>query len=211
MFPDLMRDDVFRLETARLWLRWPRQSDARAVADIACAKEAADLSASIPHLAPRGDADGFVLSARGDNMQGARLTLAITPKARPNVLIGMVGVAPAQTPGEGELGYWIGAPWRGSGFTTEAVQALIGASFDLAGLEAITAAVEVGNPAARRVLEKCGFSPDGERVREDSRFAVLRLARTASGIVPSAIVPVPAGALGTAATVTTAEPPLAAE
>ena len=31
MFPDLARDDVFRLETARLWLRWPRASDAAAI------------------------------------------------------------------------------------------------------------------------------------------------------------------------------------
>ena len=28
MFPDLTRDDVFRLETRRLWLRWPRAADA---------------------------------------------------------------------------------------------------------------------------------------------------------------------------------------
>ena len=28
MFPDIARDDVFRLETARLWLRWPRACDA---------------------------------------------------------------------------------------------------------------------------------------------------------------------------------------
>ncbi|TVR10240.1 MAG: N-acetyltransferase [Salinarimonadaceae bacterium] len=183
MFPDLMRDDVFRLETARLWLRWPRHSDARAVADIACAKEAADLSASIPHLAPRGDADGFVVAARGDNMLGARLTLAITPKSRPNVLIGMVGVAPGETCGEGELGYWIGAPWQGSGYTTEAVRAMIGACFDLAGLSAITAAVEADNPAARRVLEKCGFAPAGERLRGGARHDVLRLARPADALV----------------------------
>ena len=31
MFPDLARDDVFRLETARLWLRWPRAADAAAL------------------------------------------------------------------------------------------------------------------------------------------------------------------------------------
>lgn len=186
MFPDLMRDDVFRLETARLWLRWPRQSDARAVADIACARESVDLSASIPHLAPRGDADGFVVAARGDNMLGARLTLAITPKARPNVLIGMVGVAPGDAPGEGELGYWIGAPWQGAGHTTEAVQALIGACFDIAGLDAITAAVEAGNPAARRVLEKCGFAPAGVSPRGGASLDIMRLARPGAAIAHKA-------------------------
>ncbi len=27
MFPDLFRDDVFTLETARLFLRWPKAKD----------------------------------------------------------------------------------------------------------------------------------------------------------------------------------------
>ena len=29
MFPEITRDDIFRLETERLWLRWPRAADAR--------------------------------------------------------------------------------------------------------------------------------------------------------------------------------------
>jgi hypothetical protein len=35
MFPDLARDDVFRLETPRLWLRWPRICDAAAIHNFA--------------------------------------------------------------------------------------------------------------------------------------------------------------------------------
>jgi hypothetical protein len=31
MFPDLTADDIFRIETERLWLRWPRASDALAI------------------------------------------------------------------------------------------------------------------------------------------------------------------------------------
>ena len=38
MFPDLARDDVFRLETARLWLRWPRvrPTTRRSIGSAAC-------------------------------------------------------------------------------------------------------------------------------------------------------------------------------
>ena len=36
MFPELTRDDVFRLETRRLWLRWPRMADANAILRLAC-------------------------------------------------------------------------------------------------------------------------------------------------------------------------------
>ena len=40
MFPDLTRDDVFRLETRRLWLRWPRLADAQAIVRLAGEKAA---------------------------------------------------------------------------------------------------------------------------------------------------------------------------
>lgn len=35
MFPELTRDDVFRLETRRLWLRWTRMADASAILRLA--------------------------------------------------------------------------------------------------------------------------------------------------------------------------------
>ncbi|MFZ0559474.1 MAG: N-acetyltransferase, partial [Methylovirgula sp.] len=52
MFPDLTRDDVFRLETTRLWLRWPRASDAAAVAAFAALPQVAQMTGNIPHPYP---------------------------------------------------------------------------------------------------------------------------------------------------------------
>ena len=49
MFPDLTRDDVFRLETRRLWLRWPRLADVQAIVRLAGEKAVADMTARIPH------------------------------------------------------------------------------------------------------------------------------------------------------------------
>jgi hypothetical protein len=43
MFPDLTRDDVFRIETKRLWLRWPRVQDAAAMQRLAGDKDVADI------------------------------------------------------------------------------------------------------------------------------------------------------------------------
>ena len=48
MFPDLTRDDVFRLETRRLWLRWPRQADAQAIVRLAGEKSVAEMTARLP-------------------------------------------------------------------------------------------------------------------------------------------------------------------
>jgi RimJ/RimL family protein N-acetyltransferase len=52
MFPDLARDDVFRLETARLWLRWPRAADAPAIHRYCSRWEVAQFTARIPHPYP---------------------------------------------------------------------------------------------------------------------------------------------------------------
>jgi len=71
MFPDLTRDDVFRLETPRLWLRWPRASDAAAIRRIAGAAEVAQRTASIPHPYPPGAAEAFILAARAANAVAA--------------------------------------------------------------------------------------------------------------------------------------------
>jgi hypothetical protein len=64
MFPDLLRDDVFRLETRRLWLRWPRAADAALIASLAGEREVAEMTAHIPHPYPPGAAAEFVLKAR---------------------------------------------------------------------------------------------------------------------------------------------------
>ena len=46
MFPELTRDDVFRLETRRLWLRWPRMADASAILRQAGEKAVAEMTAT---------------------------------------------------------------------------------------------------------------------------------------------------------------------
>ena len=89
MFPDLTRDDVFRLETRRLWLRWPRLADVQAIVRLAGEKAVAEMTARIPHPYDPEDAERFVFMARKSNADGKGLQLAITPKGRPNSLIGV--------------------------------------------------------------------------------------------------------------------------
>lgn len=160
MFPDLTRDDVFRLETRRLWLRWPRQADTADVTRLAGDRAVAAMTGAVPHPYPAGEAERFVIEARRANAEGARLTMAIAPRAKPATLIGMVAIA-ADRDGRPFIGYWLGTPHWGDGLATEAVRALIDAYFGYtAGVE-LTASVRVINPASRRVVEKCGFAAVG--------------------------------------------------
>jgi RimJ/RimL family protein N-acetyltransferase len=160
MFPELTRDDVFRLETRRLWLRWPRMADATAILRQAGEKAVAEMTASIPHPYPVEAVEPFIFGARKGNALGDHLMLAITPRAKPNELIGMIG-AHRKTTGAPFIGYWLGLPHWGKGYATEAVQALTDTLFTLLDIEALEADARVINPPSRRVLEKSGFRAEG--------------------------------------------------
>jgi RimJ/RimL family protein N-acetyltransferase len=80
-----------------------------------------------------------------------------------------IGVCSAKHPGTGDpprrmprLGYWIGRPYWGRGYATEAIGALTAHSFAaFPDADVIGAGVFADNPASRRVLEKLGFHNAG--------------------------------------------------
>jgi len=147
MFPDLLRDDVFRLETPRLWLRWPRAADAA-------------LIANLPQTGLSESASDFVLRAREGNLTGRSLSLVLTPKQRPGEAIGVIRLQ-AGDGEEAELGFWLGEDHRGQGLMREAVQALGALAFRLCDIDAISASVPPGAEQAARLLAACGFIPAG--------------------------------------------------
>jgi RimJ/RimL family protein N-acetyltransferase len=156
-FPDLTCDDIFRLETKRLWLRWPRATDATAVAAFAGLTEVARMTADIPHPYPPREADRFILMARAENAAGAALHLAVMQKIATRPVIGLVSVIMAES-GEAEIGYALSPQAWGNGFATEAVKTVIDTVFSLTGTPGLRANSRLGNFASRRVLEKAGFT-----------------------------------------------------
>jgi len=84
MFPEIARDDIFRWETERLWLRWPRAADAASICRLAGEPEVALKTARIPLPFENHHAEGFILAARSENSSGGGLCLAITPKRQPS-------------------------------------------------------------------------------------------------------------------------------
>jgi len=160
MFPDYFRDDVFRLETQRLWLRWPTAADAANIEKLAGEREIAEFTARIPHPYPRGGAEGFVLAARKANCDGAALHLALALRQKPGVAIGMVSLEGA---GDTlELGYWLGRMYWGSGLMSEAVGGLLDFVWLATDAERIEAAAALPNLRSQRALERAGFVTVGE-------------------------------------------------
>ena len=185
MFPDLTRDDVFRIETRRLWLRWPRARDAEAIVRLAGERAVAEMTARIPHPIEPPGTDAFVIAARRANSEGEGLTMALSPRPAPDALIGLVSIEPDDDAEGPHLGYWLGRPHWGEGLMSEAAEAMIEAYFAYAGGTVLTSATLVGNPASRRVLEKCGFHRQGEGARSfparggERRVDLFRLTRAA--------------------------------
>jgi RimJ/RimL family protein N-acetyltransferase len=156
MFPDLTRDDVFRLETARLWLRWPRASDAATLQRFCALWEVARYTARIPHPYPPGSAERFVYAAREGNASGRDLTLVMTRSKGKREALGSISL---ETRGSDRLtlGFALAPEVWGKGLATEAATAMVDAGLGLTSAVEIFASARVENVASRRVLEKCGF------------------------------------------------------
>ena len=59
------------------------------------------------------------------------------------------------------IGYWIGEPYAGRGYMTEAIRLGLHHAFGPLGLHRVEANIQPHNEASRRVVEKCGFRREG--------------------------------------------------
>jgi RimJ/RimL family protein N-acetyltransferase len=143
------------LATARLQLRAPQREDAPAIAALANDRRIAENTARIPHPYTLADAQGFLRY-----LEESETEIAFAIALADDALIGICGLRtkPRKSP---EIGYWLGAPYWGHGYATEAARAVIDHAFEDLGLDRLEAGARVSNPASRRVLEKCGFQWSG--------------------------------------------------
>jgi RimJ/RimL family protein N-acetyltransferase len=140
------------IETARLVLRAPREADAKAIKSMINDRRIAENTARIPHPYTLKDAKAFIAAAAGQPL--FVITLA------DGRIVGGCGISTLRADGP-EIGYWIGIPYWGNGYATEAARALIDHAFGDLDYEELRAGARVSNPASRRVLEKCGFQWTG--------------------------------------------------
>lgn len=72
---------------------------------------------------------------------------------------------------EGDLGYWLGAPFQNRGYMTEAVREMIRFSFEKYNLSGLWCSHYAGNAASKAVILKAGFR--FHHVSEDSYNPML--------------------------------------
>jgi len=82
-----------------------------------------------------------------------------------------------------EIGYWLGAPFRGKGVMTSAVRVVSQIGMEAYGYARIEANVFAGNEASVKVLERCGYEYEGicrklykkkDRYIDALRYALVR-------------------------------------
>ena len=148
------------LRTSRLLLRSFTGEDVPAIARLAGAKEIASTTVQIPHPYAEEDARFFVKKADEDFRAGRSVSFAISLLS-PGELCGAVGLHIAEAHNHAELGYWIGVPFWGNGYATEAAGAVLEFGFRALRLNRIFAHHFSGNAASQRVLEKIGMRHEG--------------------------------------------------
>ena len=87
--------------------------------------------------------------------------------------IGTIGLhlLPGQAP---ELGYWLGQPFWGHGYATEAARAVVAAARE-AGYPALRSRALLSNAGSRNVLAKAGFSEIGEAIDDAGTLVGQRM------------------------------------
>jgi ribosomal-protein-alanine N-acetyltransferase len=148
------------LHTSGLTLRPFSVADVNDVARLVGDRDVASPTLSIPHpYGPEMAADWISIHAEAyANGEGA--TFAITLR-HSGELVGAIGLAIRREHLRGELGYWIGKPYWGKGYCTEAVGAVMDFGFRILNLSRIHAYHFARNPASGRVLQKSGLTHEG--------------------------------------------------
>jgi len=148
------------LATERLRLRPYRPDDAPLVQKLAGEASIAEMTRTIPHPYPDGAAEAWINSTLEDWNEGIGAAFAVTLRNKDET-IGTVGLFNLQET-EAEIGYWIGLPYHGQGFCTEAVEAVVGFGIYELGITRFHAKHLKRNPASGQVLRNAGFSKCGK-------------------------------------------------
>lgn len=145
------------LRTERLLLRDLRTDDIPDLVRLAGAREVAATTMRIAHPYTEEHARQF-LEMRKENKFGYSFGITLLASAD---LIGGIGLHPDPVHPRAELGYWIGVPYWGHGYATEAARAVVDFGFRELKLQRIFAHHFQGNDASGRVLRKIGMKHEG--------------------------------------------------
>jgi [ribosomal protein S5]-alanine N-acetyltransferase len=156
------------LETTRLRLRAYGEADIAELLPLIGTREVAATTLRIAHPYTEQDARAFLTLAQEPDKLWLATTLRMDGRQ-----IGGIGLRIDDQHRHAELGYWLGVPYWGQGYATEAAQEILRYGFEDLALHRIFASHFKHNPASGRILAKLGMRHEGcqrEHLRKWDQF-----------------------------------------
>ena len=148
------------LTTNRLILRPFTLADAPKVQQLVNNKAIAQNIPNIPHPYPEGEAERWINSHQNVSWEGESRHFAIVRQAD-HELVGAISLRVNSLARRAALGYWVGQPYWGQNYATEAARELLQYGFEVLKLNRIEAHYLKRNPASGRVMQKLGLKYEG--------------------------------------------------
>ena len=140
------------IRTERLRLRRLEPADAPRMAELIAPWPVIEMLSAPPHPYSLADAEEFIAGIQADG--AARETTAVIEvDGRLAGSVGIVGIVPE----DGNLGYWLGQPYWGRGYMSEAAAALVAESFAQGLHRRLVSGARIENAASLRIQAKLGF------------------------------------------------------
>ena len=148
------------LKTEHLFLRRFEETDAGAIQTLAGEHALAEMTLNIPHPYIDGLAQIWMESHQVEFESGMGIVFAMSEQET-GQLVGAVGLTVTKRFNRAELGYWVGKPFWGKGYATEASEEILRYGFEIMKINKISASHMTRNPASGKVMLKIGMEKEG--------------------------------------------------
>lgn len=150
------------LQTPRLLIRPFQMEDAETVQQLANDKDIATNTQNMPYPYEKYMAERWISLHQRMFDHNDFLNLAVVIR-KTEELIGAIGFDIDEKNDTGELGYWLGRPYWGKGYATEAARRMVHYGFTELKFYRIHSCHLSLNPASGNVLRKIGMKHEGCR------------------------------------------------
>ena len=171
------------LTTERLILRPYSLSDAKELQRLIGDRDVSDTLLLVPYPYLDGMAEEWIDKQSLEYQEGKSVQFAIADRNK-RFLMGTIGMNNIiQEYQRAELGYWVGKPYWGNGYCTEAARVMLRWGFEVLGLNRISATHMTSNPRSGRVMQKIGMTHEGhmrqygkkwDKYEDGEMWAILR-------------------------------------
>lgn len=167
--------EKMKIRTERLTLRLFEKSDAETVATLCNNYNIYKSTLYLPYPYHLNDALTWIESHYEQFITDKLYEFAITDKETGEVF-GAIALSNHKNFNHGELAYWIGEPFWGRGYATEASKAILQFAFEVIKLHKVFARYFSSNIASGKVMEKIGMKQEGifqEHIIKEGKYEDL--------------------------------------